>query len=560
MLNPQIGKGLSPHLKTEPAGSAHLALSIPYILEEIIKQLSNCERAVAARLSSQWHDIALGKLWKDLDSVLPLLKLISPLVGGGQTGSMISFHHVPNDVKWNRFGSYACRVRSICWNDEEGIMCNEIFAQIFFHRPHTHPLLPNIEAITWFASCENTLMQFLPMVCDTLKTLNLRIRARCPAKMVATALRGLDDRSVRLERLDIQAWFGVADIEIPLVAHLCNQWELRTVGLPQYYGTKDIITVLGNLPKLEALYTTTLLAEVEVGMKWELGENSFSNLLSFGFNAPLMMAKYIFTCGSFSRLLTVSITTPPSSILTDSLEPFFVTLASCCPILSSIHLDLCQYPANVPVIAVRELASLFTLGHMEVMELDARKPVVGIDRQFVSNIAVHWPMLRRLRLTPEPTEIPEGSGSPMTILRTFAEHFGTARHPLKSIGLYFSVNRDKLLDTRGIHTWTTLDAIDVGTSRIEERDMLSVASFLGGICRPGLMITAGRGYTKPPIDHQGHSLYPDEGRIEERWMRTEQVLHIIHTFMSPLRYVLEVSDSEVIRTRAQIASLRTAQR
>ncbi|KAG8986311.1 hypothetical protein FRB94_002893 [Tulasnella sp. JGI-2019a] len=537
---------------------SHQAFSIPDILEEILERSSDSARAVAARLSSQWLDVALEKLWKDLDSVLPLLKLISPLSGGGNTETIISFTHALNDVDWSRFSAYACRVRSIAWNDEGGVLSNEIFAQIFFQRPPTHPLLPRIETITWTASKENTLIQLLPMVCNSLTTLKLRINAPCPAQAVTSTLKGLNDRGARLKNLDIQAWFNVGDIEIPLTAYLCDQWELREVGLPQYYGTKEIVTVLGSLPKLEVLRTTNLLAEAELGMQWELGEGTFSNLSSFGFNASLTMAKYIFSLHPFSRLSAISITPPSANAAANDLGRFLVTLASRCPRLSSVHFNLCQHPPEIPAFDVQELSPLFSLECMEVLEVDSRQPVVGIDRRFISEIAAVWPTFRRLRLTPEPTTgaIPEG-GSPISILRDFAELFGASHPSFVSIGLYFSVNRGQFLNTQDIHTWPTLSELHVGTSHLEETDVLSVASFLGGICRPGVTIKAGRACTRIPVDPWGRALYPDEARMGERWKRTAETVKMIHTSMRPLRYALEVSESEVARARARARAQTT---
>ncbi|KAG9012729.1 hypothetical protein FRB93_001282 [Tulasnella sp. JGI-2019a] len=535
--------------------SAHPALSVPDILEEIMGRSSNSTRAVAACLSSQWLDVALEKLWKDLDSVLPLLKLISPLSGGGNTGTIISFLHEPNDVDWDRFNGYARRVRSIGWNDKEEVLSNDIFAQIFLHRPHTHPLLPNIETISWTASKESTLTQFLPMVCNSLKTLKLRINAPCSVHAVKSTLKGLDDRGVLLESLEIQAWFNVGDIENSLAAYLCDQWELRAVGLPQYYGTRDIVAVLGSLPKLEVLRTTNSLAEAELGMQWDLGEGTFSNLSSFGFNASLTIAEYIVRLHSFSHLSAISITPPSANAIANDLGRLLVTLVSRCPHLSSVQFNLCQLPPESPTINVQELDPLLKLERMEVLEIESRQPIVGIDRGFISKIAASWPTLRRLRLTPEPTTsvIPEGAGSPISILRDFAEFFGASHPSFESIGLYLNVSRDELQYAQDIHAWPTLRELHVGTSRIEEADALSVASFLGGICRLGLTIKAGRTHTEPPaeVDEGGQAAYPDEALIEKRWKQTAGTVQIIHAFMRPVRYTLEISGSEVAKVRAE---------
>lgn len=56
------------------------------MLEQVIELLPNGGKAASARVSAKWSDIAIASLWKDLDNVLPLLQLISPLTGGDHSG------------------------------------------------------------------------------------------------------------------------------------------------------------------------------------------------------------------------------------------------------------------------------------------------------------------------------------------------------------------------------------------------------------------------------------------------------------------------------------------
>lgn len=290
-------------------------------------------------------------------------------------------------------------------------------------------------------------MQLLPMACGSLNSLELLIKEGCSAASVATTLRGLDDRGVRLNELKIEAWFDASAIELPLVSYLCDQRELRTVGLPQYYGTKDIVTVLGTLPVLEGVYMTNWLEETELGMQWELGEGSFGALSSFSFNAPLATGEHVISRHSLSRLSAISITPPSIGAINDGLRPFFVALSLFCPELRSLRLDLIHYPPDFPKITQHDLRPLFKLTYIEDLKLDARKPVVGIDIPFVGKMAAHWQNLRHLRITPEPVDaVPAGFGNPLSLLRAFAAFFGPSGIPLESIGLYFKFDPAEMLD------------------------------------------------------------------------------------------------------------------
>ncbi|KAG8871135.1 hypothetical protein FRB97_008972 [Tulasnella sp. 331] len=356
-----------------------------------------------------------------------LEEIIEQLPNSGRLHQHSCVSRTPKDVNWDRFNSYAERVRSIAWNDEKGTLSQQIFAQIFVHRPHTHPLLPNLKTIEWTASSEDTAMKMLPLASKSLK---LRIKHACPAESLATGLKGLDDRRVRFESLDIEAWFGAGEIKRTLASYLRDQWELKVVGLPQYYGTRDIVTALGSLPKLEVLRTTNRLPEQKNGMEWKLLQGAVTNWL---------------------------------------------------PALSTEH-----------------LTPLFQIGTPEVLEIDNRKPIIGINSVFVAFMANHWPALRRFRLASEPCdEAAPRVGNSLEILRHFAASFGNSKHRLESIGLYFHVNLKELLHTRGTQTLPpTLRELDVGTSRIEGDEIFPVANFLGGLFKPGLAIQAGRRYTE----------------------------------------------------------------
>ncbi|KAG8843061.1 hypothetical protein FRB96_004378 [Tulasnella sp. 330] len=527
---------------------AHRALSVSDILDEIIERLPNSGRAASARVSSRWLEPSLEKLWKNLNSILPLLKLVSALSDTYDGRHIITFHQPPRDVRWSRFTSYTHRIRSITWSDDKGTLSNDIFAQIFLHRPLVHPLLPSIQALTWTASCDNTVIHLLPLACESLKTLHLQIKDGCSAESVATTLKGLDDRGVRLEDLRIEAWFDVDEIEVTLASFLCDQLELKVVGLPQYYGTKELIAVLGSLPKLEALLTTNSLREKMGGMNWQLGEGSLKTLLSFGFNAPLTTAKEILRSNSFSHLSHLSVTPPSQGAIDSSLRAFFSSLPLSCPGLRFIRLDLCQYPSKNNGFTSSGFRPLFHLRSLEVLEFDDRAPVIGIDQELVEDMARFWPSLRRLRITPEPSDaVPDGIGNSLSILRAFAHHFDPASRCLESIGLYFKVESKPLLDTRGINVFPSLREFDVGTSGIKQDDVFSVVTFLGGLCCPGLTIRAGR---------RSRELNYYEKQAVSIWEQAGASLRVLHTLQSPLRYRLEVLESEARKARGQAASWR----
>ncbi|KAG8871134.1 hypothetical protein FRB97_008971 [Tulasnella sp. 331] len=533
-----------------PFNVAHSVISVSDVLEEILDRLPISGKAACACVSSEWFEVAVEKLWKDLDSVRPLFNLISTLSDASDRSDIIAFRQPLRDVQWSRFTSYAHRFRSISWNDEMGNLSNEIFAQIFIHRPQGHILFPNIQAITWTAACDNTIVQILTLASSSLKSLHLKIEQGCSVESVVTTLKGLDDRGIRLNDLRIEAWLGADDIEITLASFLCDQLELKVVALPQYYGTKEIVTVLGSLPKLDAFHTTNYLPEVKNGMNWELGEGSIANLSSFGFNTPLAMANQILSSDSFSNLSRLSVTAPSSGAIDGGVHAFFVFVSSYCTGLHSLHLNLYQYPSDLNPITSSDFQPLFHLKSLEVLEVDDRKPVVGIDSQFVADMTHYWPSLRRLRLASGPTDpVEENRGTSFSILRAFAQHLDPAFKSLESIGLYFKVESERLVDTRGIDAFPALRELDVGISPIISDNVFSVATRLGGLCNPTLTIRAGR---------RSGQLDSNESQVVAVWGQAGASLRVLHTFQSPFRYELEGLESEAPKARAEVATWKRA--
>lgn len=55
------------------------ALEIPEVLSRIIGQADPKDQTAAARASKVWSEAALNCIWRRLDSIVPLLKVLSPL-------------------------------------------------------------------------------------------------------------------------------------------------------------------------------------------------------------------------------------------------------------------------------------------------------------------------------------------------------------------------------------------------------------------------------------------------------------------------------------------------
>ncbi|KAH9948842.1 hypothetical protein B0H21DRAFT_787475 [Amylocystis lapponica] len=147
----------------------HRALDIPEIIYEIIQHLqpqTSCnycyespqlrDLAKVARVCKALSEPTLDILWRELDNMLPLLRLLSPLqsVSVGNQGFMGSRNddayfmrgQVPLD-EWTRFQLYARRVRHLSSNYFE-MKDDSIFIELS-RLTDGNPLLPSLTRLNW---------------------------------------------------------------------------------------------------------------------------------------------------------------------------------------------------------------------------------------------------------------------------------------------------------------------------------------------------------------------------------------------------------------------------
>ncbi|KAG9038178.1 hypothetical protein FRB95_002618 [Tulasnella sp. JGI-2019a] len=515
------------------------ALGIVDILEQIVRHLPRSGRAAAAGVCRNWQDVTLAGLWEDLDSILPLLRLLAPVNGYGQKGQPYSFQGSLRDADWGKFDSYAQMVRSLKWDDEYGTLTDTIFSQLFLHRPHTHALLPNITEITWGACYEATATQILPILAQSVKTLRLHFKDQCPVHSFTTILKGLVDRGILLEELNLMAWFDVDTVDPQLTSYLWAQTNLKRIGLPQYYGSTTIITALGTLPELQVVLPTNLQAERESGRQWELAEGTFTNLSSFGLNECLIRATHVFRQTNLSKIRHVHLITPVTNATSSGLNPFLLTLVTACPHLQGVTLNLYQNPTTFQAIDFSTLQPLLKCRELQVLEIADRKPLI-LTEVDIRDMATAWPELQRVDLTPEPIDALAATvGNPLSLLNRFASSFGKS---LTTIGLFFNINRADIIDNRGFSMLPSLHTLIVGSSLVTQNDIIPTAAFLGGICSAGLVVKAGRRSWSKAVHDWG--VMNNELPTVKLWKKTAEAIQDVHALQRPRQYRLEDMESK----------------
>ncbi|KAG8943930.1 hypothetical protein FRC04_002418 [Tulasnella sp. 424] len=158
-------------------------LAVHEIISKIIQNCRPRDQAVAARVSRFWCDVALDWVWRDIDSILPLLRLLAPLV---DTESGLAFKDKIQPRNWERFRYYARRVRCLSYDNcvsdrildiDASSLATDVSVTLFALKPDGFgPLLPNVQEIHWTASYDALNLQHaLAFLNSSVKTLDITL-------------------------------------------------------------------------------------------------------------------------------------------------------------------------------------------------------------------------------------------------------------------------------------------------------------------------------------------------------------------------------------------------
>ncbi|KAG9034308.1 hypothetical protein FS837_002239 [Tulasnella sp. UAMH 9824] len=376
------GKRTSKKPSTPPKGSQEVAFSSPLaattralaIPEILISILSMCRKADlgrAALVSHKWSLVALEQLWKELDSIIPLLLLVQPLRLASDTGDettwasalirwseslaywirlLQEFDGNVADTDWVRLRRYACRVRSLefdendtIYEEEESFIAPWSIQALALVHPFGPSLLPNLRKLSWCCTRDDTVLSILPFTSSSLSTLELEIEKDVSEEDIQRLLRSLTYRASTLEHFKLSTRCPVTSINESLAQCLNSKLNLRTVKLPQYFHTPEILASLGSLRGLEELgadWTYSQTDYIEAGTTLIFPQGSYPSLRTLHFHSSLTLATRLFRRpGPVSQLKEVCFSTPKCYPF-KSLKIFLSALAQGCPRLETLLLNL----------------------------------------------------------------------------------------------------------------------------------------------------------------------------------------------------------------------------
>ncbi|KAG8913891.1 hypothetical protein FRC01_004337, partial [Tulasnella sp. 417] len=280
------------------------ALSIPELLFVIFAFSEKPELARSARVCKDWSDAALDELWKDLDSIFPLLELVLDLdllrTASHNSATPEAYEDISSalaNADWSRFYSHAKRVQSLEYVEghdyreleDMPALGSSVIGVICLHYPYGPCLLPHLRKALWYSGSGSAL-SILPFLPKDLAHLDLELFGSSDGQLKA-AFNAFRNRSLHLKSFTFSTEVAGPISDAALGLWLETMETLESVKLPDYYLTTPVLSRIGTLPRLrvidlfKASFDDDQVESTDARMVGELPSGSFPSLVELSLPA-----------------------------------------------------------------------------------------------------------------------------------------------------------------------------------------------------------------------------------------------------------------------------------
>ncbi|KAH9944179.1 uncharacterized protein BXZ73DRAFT_96672 [Epithele typhae] len=150
-------------------------------LLEAILDTPGGRRTVArlARTCKAFKEPALNLLWRDLDSLAPLLGLFPSTILKRARRPGMGLLKAPEREDWTPVLAYGTRVKSIAYIESSGNIVPSILPLLDEHRPATH-ILPNLTSLTWKVETSSNLERCRMFLGPRIEAVTLEVGSKTP--------------------------------------------------------------------------------------------------------------------------------------------------------------------------------------------------------------------------------------------------------------------------------------------------------------------------------------------------------------------------------------------
>ncbi|KIO23774.1 hypothetical protein M407DRAFT_26773 [Tulasnella calospora MUT 4182] len=475
------------------------ALRIPEVLLEIFVASTDSTRAAAARVCRSWSSLALDVLWRDMESPIPLLQVLSPLQPkqtpeqDGETYDDWDFANGLFDVDWTRFHSYATRIRTLVYrlNDpaigsKNNCLSPRALERVALLYPQGRCLVPNIQELRCHVTWDEAVQTIPAFVGPNLKTLAMSFCTGMPGRCLKGLFQALVSRTAMLDHFHLSTDCPVVEFEGALAKWFESTPLLTEAELPRYYQTEAIVETLGRLESLRSLATVwdNHLPYDAHGVHFQLSQDSFPGLTNLDIEGHLDYAlATLQTSPQLSRIKCICLTSYRAPTSEEVLN-LTTALALACPVLDVVWLNLASEDDTTTTepLAFEVFRPLLECHQVTEFVVGHDMPLL-LEESDVDEMAEKWPELKVLLLTRDPNHPPDNLTSEYGLDLSILAHMAQKLRNLTNLGLFLDVER--FTDFEGNldppHQFEKLIVLDVGCSPIPVHAVSPVGLYLGSL-------------------------------------------------------------------------------
>ncbi|KAJ2932672.1 hypothetical protein H1R20_g4408, partial [Candolleomyces eurysporus] len=165
-------------------------------LLEAILDASNGKRSLSrlARVCRALCEPALDVLWRDLDSIVPILGLFPASVLKKARRPGLGFARVPQEPDWDTFLKYNERIRRVVYDETANNVAASVFSIIDEHRPCLY-ILPNLQDLVWRVETPAGLDRCAMFLSPRLRTIQVEVGANFKQDKIRNFLYDMSSRT-----------------------------------------------------------------------------------------------------------------------------------------------------------------------------------------------------------------------------------------------------------------------------------------------------------------------------------------------------------------------------
>lgn len=405
---------------------------------------------------------------------------------------------------WNRFHSYAKRVRSLEFTENEAYrsdlrspsLDSPVLGVLCLHHPFGTVFLPHLQKLSW--TTEGSALSILPFLSSELKELYLEMYTQT----ISTAnevFKAINNRTPSLATLTLQARIQGISVDTSLAGWLQTALNIEEISLPPYYLTPVLIQTLGSLPKLKSIKQSLYFIHSTPSSEGlqALPPGSFPKLTQISFNAtPLAAERFLLNSQEIvSRLDTITFFAY-GSLDTEDILKFAQLVAQSCPMITELSLNLFTTPdsgeQSVSPLPMALLESLYPCTGLKRLDIGHPFPFT-FQEEDVERMGQAWPQMLTLSLCPDPDfsfPLTSHRGSPLSILSAFAR----AVPGLESLSLYCNMQEEAPPFTGNLwpqHQFQNLTEMYFGLSPVPGGPLRQVGFYIASLCEERPVVAYG---------------------------------------------------------------------